>query len=172
MLYKKALLDHYNIRYPKHVPYLEDGLFLAKVFIAANKVALDDVRFYQRTTRKGSATNSQLFYSEKAIQGFINAIQDIQLFDSMNAFHQEQKLLVNHVVAKFTLLPLTSLIGKKSLGKYFVFIKRLKALHLNKIKTEGLRLGYHRMAVIYNLNPLLFYIYFPLSAKLKNYSQK
>ncbi len=172
MLYKKTILDQYAIRYPQNVPYLEDGLFLAKVFAVAGKVGFDNTSFYQRTTRLGSATNSELFYSEKAVQGFINAIKDLQLFDSINNFPKDQKLLINHVVAKFTFLPLTSFIGKKSISDYFKFIKKLKALNLNTIQTEGLRLGYHKMAVIFNVSPLLFYIHFAISAKLKNYRQK
>lgn len=172
MLYKKSVLDQFNIRYPQNVPYLEDGLFLAKVFAVVEKVALDNVPFYQRTTRLGSATNSKLFYSEKAIQGFINAIKDIKSFDVMNQFHQDQKLMINHVVAKFTLLPLTSFIGQKNITDYFKFIKRLKALHLNKISTEGLRLGYQKMAALYNFSALLFYIHYPVSAKLRNLLQK
>jgi hypothetical protein len=120
----------------------------------------------------GSATNSKLFYSENAIQGFINAIKDIQLFDSINDLPQEQKLMINHVVAKFTLLPLTSFIGQKNRKDYFKFIKKLKELNLNKISTDGLRLGYHKMAAIYNFSALLFYIHYPVSAKLRNYFQK
>ena len=168
MLFKKQLLDDFKITYPKDVPYLEDGLFLAKVFTVAKHVGFDDVLFYQRTTREGSATNSKLFYSEKAIQGFINAIEDIKLFGAKNDFYQEQKLLINHVVAKFTLLPLTSIIGQKSLGNYFKFIKRLKAKHCNKINEEGLRLDYPKMASIYNKSALLFYVYYPIVTKLKN----
>jgi glycosyltransferase involved in cell wall biosynthesis len=167
MLYKKSLLQQYAIDYPKNVPYLEDGLFLSKVFAVAEKVGFNNTSFYQRTTREGSATNSKLFYSEKAIQGFINAIEDIKFFGTKNEFRQEQKLLINHVVAKFTLLPLTSIIGQKSIGNYYKFIKKLKEKNFNKITLEGLRLGYHSMASIYNKSALLFYIYYPIITKLK-----
>ena len=47
ILYKKQLLDKYSINYPKNVPYLEDGLFLAKVFTVASKVGFDNQIFYQ-----------------------------------------------------------------------------------------------------------------------------
>lgn len=169
MLYNKALLDKFGITYPKDVPYLEDGLFLAKVFAVAEKVGFDNTMFYQRTTRKGSATNSRLFYSEKAIQGFINAILDIKSFDAANKFGQQQKLLIHHVVAKFTLLPLTSFIGQKNLKDYFAFIRKLKQLDLNKINTEGLRLGYQKMAAIYNFSATLFFVHYLVDSKVKNY---
>ena len=171
ILFKKSILDQYKIHYPKDVPYLEDGLFLAKFFAVAHRVGFDNERFYQRTTRAGSATNSTLFYSEKAIQGFIYAIEDIKSFGSENEFHREQKLLINHVVAKFTLLPLTSFISQKSIANYFNFIKKLKQKNINRISLEGLRLNYSKMASIYNSSALLFYIYYPISCKLKNYKK-
>lgn len=171
MLFKKELLDRFQIDYPKDVPYLEDGLFLAKFFAVAEKVGFDNERFYQRTTRAGSATNSRLFYSEKALQGFIKAIEDIKSFGSRYPFSHSQQMLINHVVAKFTLLPLTSLIGQKSLRNYTQFIGRLKAKGFHKIHREGLRLGYGKMASIYNKNALLFYLYYPISCKLKLYKR-
>ena len=171
ILFKRQLLEQYELTYPKNVPYLEDGLFLAKVFAVAQVVGLDDALFYQRTTRPGSATNSKLFYSEKAIQGFINAIQDIKYFGSRHEFKQEQKLLINHVVAKFTILPLTSIIGQKNIGNYYKFITRLKENNLNKINVEGLRLDYLKIAKIYNRSPLLFFFYYPISTKLRSWTK-
>lgn len=167
MLFKNALLQQYSIDYPKNVPYLEDGLFLAKVFSVAEKVGFDNESFYQRTTRKGSATNSRLFYSENAIQGFINAVEDIILFGSKYKFRKEQKLLINHVVAKFTILPLSSIIGQKSIRNYLKFVKRLKENNCNKINLEGLRFDYYVMASVFNKSALLFYVYYPIITKIK-----
>jgi glycosyltransferase involved in cell wall biosynthesis len=171
ILFKKQLLDKFEITYPKDVPYLEDGLFLAKVFVVAQSVAFDQEIFYQRTTRKGSATNSTLFYSEKAIQGFIHAIEDIKLFGECFEFQRNQKLLINHVVAKFTILPLTSIIGQKNIGNYYKFITRLKENNLNKINVEGLRLDYLKIAKIYNRSPLLFFFYYPIITKLRSWTK-
>ncbi len=168
ILFRKSILDHYQIHYPKDVPYLEDGLFLAKFFAVAHRIGFDCEQFYQRTTRAGSATNSTLFYSEKAIQGFITAIEDIKSFGSRNEFQDKQKLLINHVIAKFTLLPLTSFVSQKSIANYFNFIKKLKQNNMNRISLEGLRLDYSKLASIYNSSAVLFYIYYPISCKLKN----
>ncbi|NHM06450.1 glycosyltransferase [Flavobacterium sp. CYK-4] len=171
MFFKREILEQFQIDYPKDVPYLEDGLFLAKFFAVAQKVGFDNERFYQRTTRAGSATNSRLFYSEKALQGFIKAIEDIKSFGEKHSFEHQQKLLINHVVAKFTLLPLTSLIGQKSLKNYYAFIERLKTKKIHKILNEGLRFDYGQMARIYNQSALLFYLYYPISCKLKTYKR-
>ena len=171
MLYKRKMLQEYAINYPKNVPYLEDGLFLGKVFTVANRVGFLSGKFYQRTTRMGSATNSRLFYSEYAIQGFLNAVEDIKSFGNNNQLNQKQKSLINHVTAKFILLPLTSLIGQRSIKKYYELNKLLKQKNLNKINVEGLRLVYSKMAYIYNINPFIFYFYFQISSKLKNYKK-
>ena len=39
----------FNIFYPQKVPFLEDGLFLVKVFSVAERVSFDDEDFYLRT---------------------------------------------------------------------------------------------------------------------------
>lgn len=171
ILYRLEMLRQYQINYPKNVPYLEDGLFLGKVFTVAKRVGFLSTKFYQRTTRMGSATNSRLFYSENAINGFVNAIEDVKSFGELNQLNQSQKFLINHVTAKFTLLPLTSLIGQKNLKNYYKFIKQLKQMNINKINVEGLKMDYLRMASIYNTNAFLFFIYFLVSSKLKSYKR-
>ncbi len=160
ILYKKSMLDTFAIHYPKDVPYLEDGLFLAKVFAAAEKVGFDDKKFYQRTTRIGSATNSKLFYSEQALQGFIQAIQDIKNFGNQKKLEGEQAGLINHVVAKFVLLSLSPSMSTFDFKKYFKVIAILKDSDIVKIETQGLRLIYLRYAKVYNFSKIIFLFYF------------
>jgi len=167
VLYRLELLRKYHIDYPKNVPFLEDGLFVGKVCTVARRVGFLAAKFYQRTTRIGSATNSKLFYTDKAIQGFLTAIEDIKSFRDQNQFDQNQKLLINHIIAKFTLLPLTSLISQKNIKNYYKFIRLLKDKNIHRIENKGLRLGYSRMVLLFNTHPLLFYIYYPISCKLK-----
>ena len=172
ILYRNEMLQQHQLQYPEGVPFLEDGCFLVKVFAVANQVGFSNINFYQRTTSEGSATVSGVFYSEKAIQGFITAIEDIKSFASRSEFQDEQKLLINHAVAKFTFLLLTSYISQKNFWDYIKFLKKLKELNLNKISIVGLRLGYHKIAIIYNFSALLFYIHYLVSAKLKSYLRK
>jgi len=160
ILYKRELLDTFNIRYPKNVPYLEDGLFLGKVFTVATKVAFDNNKFYQRTTRPGSATNSNLFFSEKAIKGFIKAAQDIKLFAANTKLTIEQKGLVNHVVAKFVFLSIVPSTSSFDFKAYFKIIKFLKSKGLGKLKFEGVRFLYYNYIKVYNVSKLFFLIYF------------
>ena len=167
MLYKKSILEQYNIKYPQHVPYLEDGLFLAKVFAVVEKVGFDDVPFYQRTTRLGSATNSKLFYSEKAIQGFIYAIENIKSFASQNYLKQEQTFLIHHVIAEFLILSLSPSMSTFNFKEYFKIISLLKKANLSKLETQGLRFLYQNQIEMYNFSKLLFPFYFRVSNRLK-----
>lgn len=165
ILYRSDLLRQFDIKYPKDVPYLEDGLFLAKVFSVANKVMFDDTTFYQRTTRKGSATNSRLFHSEKAIDGFIRAIHDIKEFSLNNKLEKKSCLLVNHVVAKFVILSLSPSIASFNLKNYYKVISKLKNVNLTLLDTEGLQFLYKRHIRIFNFSKLLFPFYFRLFNK-------
>jgi glycosyltransferase involved in cell wall biosynthesis len=160
ILYKKQLLEDYNITYPKDVPYLEDGLFLAKVFAVATKVGFDNETFYQRTTRIGSATNSKLFHSEKAINGFINAINDLKLFSSIIKLNKQQQYLVNHVLAKFFLLCISPSVFSFKFKQYFKTIKKLKQSGIKNIETDGLRFHYKRHISFYNFSKLFFPFYY------------
>ena len=160
ILFKKQLLDDFKITYPKDVPYLEDGLFLAKVFTVAKHVGFDDELFYQRTTREGSATNSKLFFSEKAIQGFINAIKDLKQFANKHKINTEQSNLVNHVVAKFVILSLSPSISKFNFKDYFRVIRVLKKSGLETLEIKGLQFLYGKHIRMYNFSKVLFPVYF------------
>lgn len=160
ILYKKKLLDEYKITYPKDVPYLEDGLFLAKVFTVAQKVGFDIEIFYQRTTREGSATNSRLFHSEKAINGFVLAIEDIKKFASTNQLEKEQQELVNHVVAKFVLLSISPSVSQFDFKEYYKVLAVLKREGLYKLMLKGIRMDYRTYVQIYNQSKFLFPFYF------------
>lgn len=165
MLYRIDLLKKFEINYPKDVPYLEDGLFLGKVFSVAERVGYSDKDFYQRTTRPGSATNSDLFYSEKAINGFIKAVQDIKLFATKNDLNPEKMELVNHVVAKFVFLSLSSSASALNFTEYFKTIAILKQYSLKKIENKGVRFLYKNYVEVYNKSKLLFPLYFRFCKK-------
>ncbi len=159
ILYKKELLDNYKIRYPKNVPYLEDGLFLGKVFMVASKVGFENAKFYQRTTRPGSATNSNLFYSEEAMKGFILAVKNIKEFAANYKLNIHQKHLKNHVVAKFVFLAISPSIFTSKFKQYKKVLKILKNADLYKLKLEGVRFLYKNYVRVYNFSKFLFPIY-------------
>jgi glycosyltransferase involved in cell wall biosynthesis len=163
ILFRRELLNKFAIEYPKNTPYLEDGLFLAKVFAVADKVSFNNAIVYQRTTRIGSATNSRLFYSENAILGFISAIEDFKNFGKLNKLKNEY--LLNHVIAKFVILALSPSINKIDFKMYFKTINILKGSGLNKINIQGLRFDYHKHANIFNFSKIIFLFYYKLFSR-------
>jgi glycosyltransferase involved in cell wall biosynthesis len=144
LLYRIQMLDKHALKYPKDVPYLEDGLFLAKVFSVANKVGYNDATFYQRTTRIGSATNSKLFYTKYSVDGFIKAVKDVQRFAINNKLENEQLFLVNHIISKFVFLSLSPSIGTFNFKEYFKTLKALKQANLDKLESKGVRFMYYK----------------------------
>lgn len=150
ILYKNSLLEKFQIKYPKNVPYLEDGLFLAKVFSVAEKVIFFKEYFYQRTTRIGSATNSNLFYTDQSINGFMNAIDDVKEFAIKNNLKGKQLLLINHVIAKFVFLPLTSSLTSTKKIDFLKIVKLLKNKGLGTLNLNGCRGTYLIYGKAYN----------------------
>jgi glycosyltransferase involved in cell wall biosynthesis len=170
ILYKKSMLDAYAINYPKDVPYLEDGLFLGKVFTVAEKVGFNADMFYQRTTRKGSATNSKLFYSDKAINGFLLAAQDIKTFGLKHDFNKKQQGLINHVTSNFVLSSLLPFANPKHIFNSAKTIHKIKKLGFSKLPMEGVVFPYSKYVKYFNISPYYFLMQYALelvSKKLK-----
>jgi len=167
IVYRKDLLDSYGLQYPKNVPYLEDGLFLGKIFTVAEKVSFLNNDFYQRTTRAGSASNSNLFYSDKATNGFMNALSDIVAFKEKFSFSKSQKGLINHMIVKYVLLVLVPLVSISTFKKYKKSVQKLKALGFSELDSHGVVEPYKKYAGYYNFSPYFFFLQYAKELVLK-----
>jgi glycosyltransferase involved in cell wall biosynthesis len=172
ILYRRALLEDFSISYTKDVPYLEDGLFLAKVFCHCRRCAFDSSPFYQRTTRPGSATHSKLVHSEKALAGFLKAAEDLRTFRRLHGLKNEQNKLVNHVIAKFILLPVTSCAGSRDLRAFRKVKDKIRTLGFNKLDLAGCREIYYKYGVHYNRSINWFFLYYSSQLILKSFSYR
>ncbi len=166
ILYSNSFLKKHGLSYPVDVPFLEDGLFLAKVLCLAPRCAFDHQPFYQRTTRPGSATHSSLYYSEIARKGFIKAAVEIQKFASMYQLNKAQQYLINQATAKFVLLPLQSCIADKARPAFRDMVAELRKIGLQKLNLAGCMPVYANLGKVYNLSTTLFYNYYPFYAKV------
>lgn len=160
ILYRNEMLQQHQLQYPEGVPFLEDGCFLLKVFSVAESVGFVDRVFYQRTTSIGSATVSGVFYSDKAIQGFIKAALDLKHFSAHYKLAKPQQELLNHGIAKYVLLSISPSISAYQFKKYFSVISMLKRAGLAKLEIDGLRFLYKKHIKMYNLSKLFFPLYF------------
>jgi glycosyltransferase involved in cell wall biosynthesis len=159
MAFRKELLQRHDLKYPSDVPYLEDGVFIGKVFLYADKVVFTNFPFYIRTTRKGSATNSDLLDSDKAAQGFIIATKDLlnlkPILEASNA-SVARKNLLNHLITRFALLTLMPSASKRELKIFSKRVKQLKAEGIKKLPVDGARLHKGFFATAYNISPYLY----------------
>lgn len=156
MLYSSDMIDRNKIRYPVNVPYLEDGLFLVKIFATANTTGFMDLIFYKRTVRPGSATNSKLFFSERAVNGFILAAKDLRDFRGRHQFSKEQSDLIQHGIVNFVLLSLFPLVRISTLKRFRETCKKLEKEGFGKLDLDGVVEPYLSYAKKYNISPLLF----------------
>ena len=100
----------------------------------------------------GSAMNSDLFFSDNAVNGFITAATNLREFASKQSLSFERIGLINHCIVKFVLLPLNSALSYKSLKEYFVIV-RLRIAGFIKLDTVGVLEPYLEYAKYYNLSP-------------------
>jgi glycosyltransferase involved in cell wall biosynthesis len=157
ILFNMNLLRDFKLKYPQDVPYLEDGLFIGKVFAVAKRVGYSNEDFYQRTTRDGSATNSNLFYTKKATDGFINALFDIKQSLSNNKILYPQ--LLEHLVGKFILLTVWSDCEQLFFISYLKKVTKLKP-YLSLVDHSNLRYNYSQMFKLFKFSPVLFFVFF------------
>ena len=172
ILYRRKLLQQYEIEYPINVPILEDGLFLGKVFSVAQKVGFDPIIVYQRTTRLSSAINSTSFYSEEVIDGFIKAVMDIKLYKSKNIFTLKQLGLINHLIVKYVFLALISLVSLKRFKRYIKVCQKIKSLGFQKLAIDGVVEPYKKYAKNYNISPYYFLLLYTTEMVFKKISSK
>lgn len=156
ILYRRELIEQYQLRYPKDVPFLEDGQFLIKVFSVAQKVGFDDGKFHQRTTSKGSATVSGVYHTQKAIDGFLKAADDLRHFASRNTFANRQQGLINHGLVNYVLLSLFPQVSVKKIGALHQTIGKIKELRFSKLNTHGVVEPYLTYARRFNISPYYF----------------
>ena len=168
VLYRLELLNEHGINYPKNVPFLEDGLFLGKVFTVANRVGFSSAKFYQRTIRMGSATNSKLLFSKKAIDGFLLAVNDLMIFAKSIPNDSKQRGLINHVNAKFVFLSLTSCLKSNKFSDFIKIVNALKKQGLKKLDLNGCSGTYLSYGKAYNKSLMNFMIvYYKRLFKMK-----
>lgn len=155
VLFKREFLNKFNLRFLPDVPYLEDGEFIARIMCLAEKVIFDGHSFYQRTTRLGSATNSSLFHSDRAHNGFVKAAMSLYSFRKNSQLDDSQRVFMNQPILKFSLLVLQSSAGLARGNKLRYSIKLLKRAGLRNLELRGCNSLYRFYGSLYNSSPYL-----------------
>lgn len=150
VLFERNFFNGNNLRYLPDVPYLEDGEFIGRILCLAERCIFDGSSFYQRTTRPGSATNSELFRSEKAINGFLLAAGNLKKFQEERDLNERQKIFLNQPICKFVLLALNSALQKPYLKNYKKIRKVLFGKGFKRIDLKGVDTPYTYFVRLYN----------------------
>ena len=162
VLFERSFMNQHQLRYLPGVPYLEDGELIARIMCLAERCIFDGHSFYQRTTRAGSATNSNLFHSEKAINGFIKAALSLKQFQRSEHLTKEETDFLNQPVAKFTILAVTPYAETSAFKKLRMTRKILKDSNLVKLNLAELNGEFLFLAFALNTSGCVFYIYWQI----------
>lgn len=158
IFFRREFLFQHNLSYLADVPYLEDGELLARAVCLAKRVMFFNTPFYLRTTRPGSATHSNLYYSEKARNGFLKAATNLHQFKIDICRKKEQKEFLNTYIVHFTCLYIKSFRVSEYFKKYSILVNILKTGPLKRLDTSGCSKSYKKMAGHYNRSIHCFYI--------------
>ena len=155
VLFERNFLNINNLRYLPDVPFLEDGEFIARILCLAERCIFNSIPFYQRTTRPGSATNSKLFQSEKATNGFLLAAGNLKRFQEELKMNGKPKVFLNQPILKFVILSVDSSIESRSYKRFVDTVRTLKTLGLKRVILEGCNSEYRFLGKVFNVSPYL-----------------
>lgn len=156
ILFESEFLKRNNLRYLPDVPFLEDGELIARILCLAERCIFDGRPFYQRTTRQGSATNSGLFHSDRAVNGFILAAVNLRNFQKFENLNVRQQHFINQPLCKFVVLILNSGLQPPCIKNYTLILRKLKHNNIKRLKLTGVVKPYVYYACLYNYFPVAF----------------
>ncbi len=157
--YRSECLKKLNNPFPVGVPYLEDAAFLAKFFMVMESYSLLNLCFCSRLMREGSAVNSDLFVTNKSINGFNLAIIDIDKFRNSSElnkiFGKDRIIHLNQTLIKFITLRIISAMNSKSMNliKSTISDSTIKKVPFN---LNGVRYPFNFWGRLYKTSVFLF----------------
>lgn len=174
ILFNREFVETYNFRFLVGVPYLEDGELMTRMLSIADNCFFISGPFYRRTTRPGSATNSNLFYSKYAIDGFIKSAVNLREFSRKQDLNDTQREFLNQPIAKYVILTVSATARLTSFKTFLYVRSELRKNGFKKLNMDGSYKMYQKLGGLFNASIYMLYIYMllrPLGLsyrKLKN----
>lgn len=172
ILFDLLFLRTHSLIYPLNVPYLEDGMFVAKVYSCAHRCGYYASVVYTHCLRIGSATRSPLLGSEVALTGFLNGLNDLKEFRDTAKKKAAEPAVLNHAIAKFALLPLMVSIGGNRFDRFKKVVHYLQTHKFRKLNLEGARFDGLKYGSMYNRSPWYFGFRFLMNLYLVSIKHK
>jgi glycosyltransferase involved in cell wall biosynthesis len=170
IIFERDFLIKNDNYYLPNVPFLEDGEFLARSHCMASRCFLTKQTFYTHVlSRLGSATNSDLFNSERARNGFVLAAKNLKSYQQIQTLDIKQKQFLNGSIVQFVLLVVYSAIKTRSVKTLITSIKSLKVSGLDRLSLDGCSGWYLLCGKPYNISPYLGALVLPLYLKLDSF---
>lgn len=159
ILFNTSFINLNGFRFLPDVPYLEDGELLSRILCVAERCIFEGNAFYLRTTRLGSATNSNLYRSEKAAKGFLLGAINLKKFQQKQNLSNEQREFLNQPIVKFVALYIHANTRFFKFGKLLQSYKTLNENGLQYLNTEKCNKLYTNIGKHYNRSAVWFYLY-------------
>ena len=131
IFFRKKFLIEKNLSFTSGMIFLEDAAFIAKSFAVAQKTIFQMTPFYHLRVYPESTSHQQKIYEKDSLNGHINGIKDLLLFNKKH-FNDPNRSFLQGLIIKFSLLPYQAAIGTN----FFHFSKH-KWVH-HTMKAEGL----------------------------------
>ncbi len=162
IFFKNTFIKTHKLHYLPGVPFLEDGEFMYRVQCLAKRVSYIAEPFYLRTTRPGSATQSRLFISDRAIRGFINAARNLKEFQKGQSLTSAQRSYLNQPIVKYCLSSIIACTDIRSLYKIFRVRKQLIKNDLKKLDLTSCSSFHAKNGRYYNKSIYCFFLMYLL----------
>lgn len=159
ILFNTSFINLNGFRFLRDVPYLEDGELLSRILCVAERCIFEGNAFYLRTTRLGSATNSNLHFSERAVKGFLLSAINLKKFQQRQTLSKEQSVFLNQPIVKFVALYINANTSLFSFRKLLQSFKTLKENGLQYLNTENCNKLYTTIGKNYNRSVVWYYVY-------------
>ena len=172
IFFKNTFIKTHKLHYLPGVPFLEDGEFMYRVQCLAERVSYIAEPFYLRTTRPGSATQSRLFISDRAIRGFINAARNLKEFQKSKFLTSAQRSYLNQPIVKYSLSSIMACTDIISIQKIFWVLKQLINNDLKKLELSSCSSFHARNGRYYNISIYYFFLNYMINKAKISISRK
>lgn len=150
VLFRRDFINIHGLRYLSGVPFLEDGELITRILCLADRCIFDGHQFYNRTIRTGSATNSSLFNSEKAVNGFLRAACNLRTFRNNQVLQKEKRDFLNQPICKFVVLVITASARPFKIRRIRNTKRRLCEEGFCKLNIKSTDIEYKILGLLYN----------------------
>jgi glycosyltransferase involved in cell wall biosynthesis len=155
VIFNTAFLKDNQLFYKPGVILNQDAELLARIHCIADRCIFTKQVLYSAVERRGSASRSNQFITERVRDGFILAANNLKEFQSKDSLRKSQKQFLNGPIAKFVLLATYSGATTVSLKMFRRTVRELGFYNLTRLNLKGCSRYHFICGFFYNLSPYI-----------------